>query len=87
LAVIVPAAKLPEPSRATRVLGVLLDVAEPTPDAAAARLAAEAPPTVCTVLLPNGPTTSPARIGLATGPVGPTRPVGPVTFEAAPVTP
>ena len=61
LAVIVPAAKLPLPSRLTMVLAVLALVAALAALAPAATLAADCPPTVETTVAPCVPVTLPAN--------------------------
>src|SRR5271163_564644 len=59
LAVIAPAAKLPDPSRITMVPGVFVLVAEMAALAAPATFAADCPPTLETTVAPCVPTTSP----------------------------
>lgn len=66
-AVIMPAAKLPDPSRFTIVLAVLVLTAAFAALAPLATLAAATPPTNDTTVALSGPVTSPAKVTLATG--------------------
>ena len=61
-AVIVPAAKLPEPSRSTRVFGIFAEVAEVT---VVAKVHAGTPQTNATVFADDRPVTSPASVMVA----------------------